>query len=175
MLNRFWGRRRPAMGAEAELEVEGVFETMRAAEPVRPRWPVLPLPAIDSAAVARALPILGVILIALALNWPTLKDYFHGDDFDPGGRGVESRAILSAHHLTYAVIDQPPHFTTHWAATTPKFVQAYGNCILGFLDDANGEPAADCKRDALWASAPNLSADRMVAAHEVSAQGSAQE
>lgn len=101
--------------------------------------------------------------------------YFHGDDFDPGGRGVESRAILAAHHIPYAVIDQPPHFTTHWAATTPQFVQAYGNCILGFLDDENGEPAADCRRDALWASAPNLSADRMVAAHEVSVQGSAQE
>jgi hypothetical protein len=81
MLNRFWGRHGPAIEAEAELEVEGVFETMRSLEPARPRWPALRLAAIDSAAVVRALPIVGVLLIALALNWPTLTDYFHGDDF----------------------------------------------------------------------------------------------
>jgi pimeloyl-ACP methyl ester carboxylesterase len=101
--------------------------------------------------------------------------YFHGDDFDPGGRGVRSREILSARHLEYAVIDQPPRLTSHWAATTPQFVQAYGNCILGFLDAERGPPAADCSRDALWASDPTISPHQMVAAPVASIQGSARE
>jgi dienelactone hydrolase len=33
--------------------------------------------------------------------------YFHNDDFDPGGRGERSRAILAQKGLGYAVIDQP--------------------------------------------------------------------
>ena len=79
MLNRIWGRREPT------IEAEGVFETMATLEPPPPRWPALRLSriasSIDTASIARALPILGVMLIALALNWPTLHDYFHGDDF----------------------------------------------------------------------------------------------
>jgi hypothetical protein len=77
VLNRLWGRREP-------LEVEGVFETITSIEaPAAPRLPALRLPRInvDAASIARALPIAGVLLVALAINWPTLKDYFHGDDF----------------------------------------------------------------------------------------------
>jgi pimeloyl-ACP methyl ester carboxylesterase len=33
--------------------------------------------------------------------------YFHGDDFDPGGRGDRSRAILASRGIGYAVVDQP--------------------------------------------------------------------
>jgi hypothetical protein len=79
MLNRIWGRREPA------VDVEGVFETIGPLTPrPRSRWPAFALPrfsGVDAAAVARVLPILGVLLIALALNWPTLHDYVHGDDF----------------------------------------------------------------------------------------------
>jgi hypothetical protein len=78
--------------------------------------------------------------------------YFHGDDFDPGGRGAESRDILAARHLDFAVIDQPPRLTTHWAAGTPLFGEIYGRCILGFLDAGHVAGKAGCPSDALWAA-----------------------
>ena len=44
--------------------------------------------------------------------------YFHGDDFDPGGRGDRTRTILTERQLPFVVVDQPPHLTSHWAAMT---------------------------------------------------------
>ncbi len=60
--------------------------------------------------------------------------YFHADDFDPGGRGDRSRAILAARQLPYVVVDQPPQLTSHWAAASPQFAHLFGGCILDFLD-----------------------------------------
>ncbi len=62
--------------------------------------------------------------------------YFHDDDFDPGGRGVESRRILAARGLGYAVIDQPANLTTHWAASSGLFQRLFAGCIRDFADDA---------------------------------------
>jgi len=70
--------------------------------------------------------------------------YFHGDDFDPGGRGERSHAILTARHLSYVIVDQPPQLTTHWAAATPQFAQLFGTCILGFLDAPRIDRGAGC-------------------------------
>src|SRR5712692_4832082 len=42
--------------------------------------------------------------------------YFHGDDFDPGGRGDHSRTILSKRGVGYSVVDQPAFLTGHWAS-----------------------------------------------------------
>jgi dienelactone hydrolase len=68
--------------------------------------------------------------------------YFHGDDFDPGGRGERTSAILAAHKLPHLVVDQPARLTTHWAAATPEFATLYADCILGFLAaDQLGEDA----------------------------------
>lgn len=77
--------------------------------------------------------------------------YFHGDDFDPGGRGERTREILAARHIANVVVDQPPQLTTHWAATTPLFTRRFGGCILGFLDAASVADDARCDNDALWA------------------------
>src|SRR5881227_3017830 len=44
--------------------------------------------------------------------------YFHGDDFDPGGRGERSRAILSQRGLGYSIVDQPAYLSGHWASST---------------------------------------------------------
>ena len=52
--------------------------------------------------------------------------YFHGDDFDPGGRGERSRAILSQRGLGYAVVDQPAYLSGHWASSTGLFLRRYG-------------------------------------------------
>lgn len=63
--------------------------------------------------------------------------YFHGDDFDPGGRGERSRAILAHSHLGYTVVDQPALLTGHWAAGSGLFVRRFGPCIQDFADSAN--------------------------------------
>ncbi|MGO8919265.1 MAG: hypothetical protein ACLQJR_25465 [Stellaceae bacterium] len=69
--------------------------------------------------------------------------YFHGDDFDPGGRGEHTATILMARKLPHLVVDQPPNLTTHWAAASPQFATLYGACILGFLTAPEmGEDAA---------------------------------
>ncbi len=77
--------------------------------------------------------------------------FFHGDDFDPGGRGDRSQEILTLRHVAHVVIDQPPELTTHWAATTPLFSRRFGGCILGFLDAPTVPADARCVRDTLWA------------------------
>ena len=77
--------------------------------------------------------------------------YFHGDDYDPGGRGERSDAILAAHGLPHVVIDQPARLTTHWAATTPEFARLFGKCMLGFLDATSVSEGAACRGDIFWA------------------------
>ena len=62
--------------------------------------------------------------------------YFHGDDFDPGGRGPRSRDVLAKRGLGYAVIDQPAYLTTHWAASSGLFLRRFGGCITHVADDA---------------------------------------
>ena len=61
--------------------------------------------------------------------------YFHGDDFDPGGRGERSRSILADRGIGYAVIDQPSYLTGHWASSTGLFLRRFGSCIREFADD----------------------------------------
>ena len=67
--------------------------------------------------------------------------YFHGDNFDPGGRGDRSREILAGRGLGYAVVDQPAYLTTHWAASSGLFLRRFGDCIRDFAnnDDLNSE------------------------------------
>ncbi|HEX3862679.1 MAG TPA: alpha/beta hydrolase [Stellaceae bacterium] len=62
--------------------------------------------------------------------------YFHGDDFDPGGRGEHSRQILAQRGLTFAVIDQPAYLTGHWASSSGLFLRRFGDCIRDFADNA---------------------------------------
>jgi hypothetical protein len=79
--------------------------------------------------------------------------FFHGDDFDPGGRGDRSREILRTHNIPHLVVDQPPFLTGHWAASTGLFVRRYGDCIRTFLDVAKIEPDEDCTGS--WGTAPS--------------------
>lgn len=99
--------------------------------------------------------------------------YFHGDDFDPGGRGDRSRDILTARKLPFVVIDQPPQLTTHWAAATPQFARLYGRCMLGFLDAARVADGARCDGDTFWAGATDVVPLQPATAANVSAQGTA--
>jgi dienelactone hydrolase len=77
--------------------------------------------------------------------------YFQGDDFDPGGRGEHTRAILTSRGLSHVVVDQPPLLTTHWAAATPQFARLFGACILGFLDAPRVDIGARCDHGASFA------------------------
>ncbi|HEX7970558.1 MAG TPA: hypothetical protein VF502_20230 [Stellaceae bacterium] len=99
--------------------------------------------------------------------------YFHGDDFDPGGRGDRSREILAAHRLPYVVVDQPAQLTTHWAAATPQFARLFGGCILGFIGAAHVTDGARCEGDTFWAGAPQAGPIQPAAAATASVQGTA--
>jgi dienelactone hydrolase len=82
--------------------------------------------------------------------------YFHGDDFDPGGRGERTRDILAGRKLPNVVIDQPPQLTSHWAAASPEFAQTFGACILGFLDAAQIADGARCEGQTFWAGSTTI-------------------
>jgi pimeloyl-ACP methyl ester carboxylesterase len=79
--------------------------------------------------------------------------YFHGDDFDPGGRGERSRAILSQRGLGYAVVDQPAYLSGHWASSTGLFLRRYGGCIRDFANNEKLKGELPC--EPVWGSTPS--------------------
>jgi pimeloyl-ACP methyl ester carboxylesterase len=79
--------------------------------------------------------------------------FFHGDDFDPGGRGERSREILRARNLQHMVVDQPPFLTGHWAASTGLFVRRYGECIRNFIEAKALQGDEDCSGN--WGQTPS--------------------
>jgi len=79
--------------------------------------------------------------------------FFHGDDFDPGGRGERSRAILSEHGLGFAVVDQPAFLVGHWASSTGLFLRRFGGCIHDFVNDDALKGELVCQPE--WGEAPS--------------------
>jgi len=79
--------------------------------------------------------------------------YFHGDDFDPGGRGEHSREILAGRQIGYSVIDQPAFLAGHWASSTGLFLRRFGGCIRDFLDADKVEGERVC--EPAWGEAPS--------------------
>lgn len=86
--------------------------------------------------------------------WPILEDihktrvllfFFHGDDFDPGGRGDIARTILAKQGPGNLVIDQPSGLTGHGAATSGLFVRRFGSCLVRFAEGDNPASADDCE------------------------------
>ena len=62
--------------------------------------------------------------------------FFHGDDFDPGGRGGTSRARFSQGAApASAVIDQPAYLVGHWISSSGLFLRRFGDCVRDFVDD----------------------------------------
>jgi pimeloyl-ACP methyl ester carboxylesterase len=70
--------------------------------------------------------------------------YFHGDDFDPGGRGERSRAILAAKGVGYSIVDQPAFLTGHWASSSGLFLRRYGSCIRDFANNTKLSGELSC-------------------------------
>ena len=79
--------------------------------------------------------------------------YFHGDDFDPGGRGERSRAILAGRQIGFSVVDQPAFLAGHWASTTGLFLRRFGTCIRDFVDTDKLEGESVC--EPAWGEAPS--------------------
>ena len=79
--------------------------------------------------------------------------FFHGDDFDPGGRGAEARAILRERGIGFAVVDQPAYLTGHWISSSGAFLRRFGDCIRDFADDAALHGEFSCKP--VWGEAPS--------------------
>ncbi len=79
--------------------------------------------------------------------------YFHGDDFDPGGRGERSRVILSTRQIGFSVVDQPAFLAGHWAASTGLFMRRFGNCIRDFIDADKLDGERACEPG--WGEAPS--------------------
>ena len=79
--------------------------------------------------------------------------YFHGDNFDPGGRGDRSREILAGRGLGYAVVDQPAYLTTHWAASSGLFLRRFGDCIRDFANDESLKGEMVCSPR--WGTTPS--------------------
>src|SRR5438270_1128438 len=113
------------MAADASTEVDGVIATAPAAfgsfDDFYDSWRLN---------ATRLYPLLQQVKKARVMMF-----YFHGDDFDPGGRGDRSRAILASRGVGYAVVDQPSFLTGHWASSTGLFLRRFGNCIRDFAND----------------------------------------
>jgi dienelactone hydrolase len=71
--------------------------------------------------------------------------FFHGDEFDPGGRGERATEILARRELPYLVIDQPAKLVSHWAASSHAFTTRFADCLTSFAaqDAAHGTLACD--------------------------------
>jgi hypothetical protein len=79
--------------------------------------------------------------------------FFHGDDFDPGGRGARSRAILAGRGLGFAVVDQPAYLVGHWVSSSGLFLRRFAGCIRDFVA-AEGEKG-EFACDPVWGDAPS--------------------
>lgn len=79
--------------------------------------------------------------------------FFHGDDFDPGGRGTASRSILAQHGAGFAVVDQPAYLTGHWISSSGAFMRRFGDCIREFADDDALRGELVCKP--VWGESPS--------------------
>lgn len=79
--------------------------------------------------------------------------FFHGDDFDPGGRGERARAILAARGIEHMIIDRPAHLTGHWAASSGLFVRRFADCIRDFIGSDSRQSPRGC--DESWGRHPS--------------------
>lgn len=79
--------------------------------------------------------------------------FFHGDDFDPGGRGEEARVILSQRGIGFAVIDQPAYLVGHWISSSGLFLRRFGECVRDFADADRLKGEMVC--NPVWGEAPS--------------------
>src|SRR5690606_18969126 len=98
--------------------------------------------------------------------------FFHGDEFDPGGRGERGREILARRGLPHLVVDQPRALTGHWAASTGLFTRRYAQCIRAFIELDRVGPDMSCEDT--WGTRPSAQLPLPPSVHTVAAQGESQ-
>lgn len=81
--------------------------------------------------------------------------FFHGDEYDPGGRAGRSEEILSARGLPHMIIDQPADLPGHGAANTGLFLRRFAGCISAFVDPVRLVSETSCERP--WGRRPSAS------------------
>jgi hypothetical protein len=79
--------------------------------------------------------------------------YFHGDEFDPGGRGDRSREILASRGVQHYIVDQPRALLGHLAASSGLFTRRYAQCLSDFLDAEHVRPDMRCEGN--WGAKPS--------------------
>jgi hypothetical protein len=88
--------------------------------------------------------------------WPLLEGvrtarvllaFFHGDEYDPGGRGARADGILAARGLPRLVVDQPADLAGHGAAGTGLFVRRFADCLVRFAERAPRPGDPRCESD----------------------------
>lgn len=131
------------MSADASNEVDAVIATAPAAygnfEEFYDSWKLN---------ATRLYPLLEQVKSARVMMF-----YFHGDDFDPGGRGDKSRSILANKGVPFSVVDQPAFLNGHWASSTGLFLRRYGNCIRDFINADKPKGEQECTPR--WGSLPS--------------------
>jgi dienelactone hydrolase len=98
---------------------------------------------------------------------PVMLVYFHGDDYDPGGRSDASQAILARRTEPGSsrdripdlppdlIIDQPADLTGHAAAATGLFARRYAACIDRFAAGELRSPTDAATCEAPWGRRPS--------------------
>jgi hypothetical protein len=79
--------------------------------------------------------------------------FFHGDEFDPGGRAERAGEILAARGLPHIIVDQPADLPGHGAANTGLFVRRFADCISAFVDPVRLASMASCEQP--WGRRPS--------------------
>ncbi len=63
--------------------------------------------------------------------------FFDKDEYDPGGRGLATRASLERRGIPHLVVDAPPGHVGHGGANTLGFAAEFGPCIVAFAEAAD--------------------------------------
>lgn len=79
--------------------------------------------------------------------------FFHGDDFDPGGRGAKAQEILSRRGIGFAIVDQPAYLVGHWISSSGAFLRRFGDCVRDFVDHDALHRQLFC--EPVWGEAPS--------------------
>ncbi|EWY40303.1 hypothetical protein N825_36945 [Skermanella stibiiresistens SB22] len=81
--------------------------------------------------------------------------FFHGDGYDPGGRGDMSRVILSGRAVHDLIIDQPADLIGHSAASSGLFARRFAGCIGRFIVGEIRTPADEATCETSWGRRPS--------------------
>lgn len=86
---------------------------------------------------------------------PLMTVFFHGDGYDPGGRGDMTRAIRGNRPVRDLIIDQPADLIGHSAAASGLFARRFAGCIGRFVAGQIRTPADEADCETSWGRRPS--------------------